>query len=1216
MRKILFLVLGIIFFNFNSAFALNLKQEEGKFLVENSFYQVTITEKGGSIKSLILRETGNDLTMTGMGNDLEITEGQPGNRFVIYNLTIEKKSKKQIFLKASAKGITKGDKTESRVILAKRKRIREANSAKILITGGIDGNLRNYHLYNIGRSLKFLPSLQLEISECLSRMYPRYETHFLKGFPVSLTGLSAYKAIILIDIPSWVFTERDQNNLLSYVKEGGNLILVGDHARGYKGTRFAETIPLEFDYTKEVKGYSGRILKDKSAWLRPIIVDKNNPIIRGLPLNIPKIVVHKSKIKQGKLILNCGDYPLLAKRDYGKGKIISFPISLTDKVVPASYRPPDVKYDFWNDKLINWSFYGELWRNIILYSLNKMPSVDFSQVTPPEKIITYPASIKLSAEITNFSNISQEGSISFTLYKNKKEVRKEDTKYSLSPKEKKKMAFKVELGYPRGDYSYNIDIKNRKGNILSYLDGTFSALPRTYLKAELPIIPVFGRGSSMNLSITSFNLNKKNQYQIKTSLFDFRGKRIEELSPVEVIPPKELYSSSKEIKQNLPLGNLMKGNYQIEIELLENEKEIDIVKKDIFLVPSLEEEDLYPNIIYGIATTDKEQTLKDTRKKKEMGFNGIQIYNWSRYKRGSRDYNSARVGFYAFQEAQRLGMLFCPHSSYGQRSWNRWWRGCPNTIISKEVEKKDIEDIEDYLSLYESSPKHFATYVADEPGINYHKSQKCPVCQKAFKDKYGYEMPAGKKDKNYYTAYKFICDKNVESLKKAISFVKKYNPKLKLYGAFNRCGSLRGGLNINGIVSILDIVAVDHYEYGKDPYCLDLLWGASNFKNNIWLVPNTCIARGGVYFPRYIGTQVYNALCHNAKGLDWFLWKACERDLLGDPERVEYGKRVFKELKEIGPLFKHLTKKRARVAMLHPWTTLVFDTVRSSVFYQGLPVLHTLFRQAFGQVDILQEEQIRKNSFLPDYNVLFLPASTTCIPEDVMKGIKEWVKEGGLLIVFPGTALYNEYQEKSTTLSDIFSVSYGKEVSLPVRGVGVLPVSGYVLNSANAKVLCRYTNNEAAVIENSYGKGRVICFGFVPKSGKILEEVTKGIDTGVIKSSNKNVDIGFFDDQSTYYIVAVNQGRQEEKANILLKVPNKRYYIYDFLTGKEVDYSYKDNNLIISVELEPLWGRVLAVLEEKPAKVSLALDSGGYTRGKLLTYKIRLFVLALSCGYK
>ncbi|MCK4649566.1 hypothetical protein KAT51_08585, partial [bacterium] len=590
---------------------------------------------------------------------------------------------------------------------------------KILLAGtpSVGGNLNEYRLYNIERSLKSLPFLQIELSECLRIGHLPYESHFLKDFPVSLSGLSEHKAIILIDIPCWVFTKKDQDNLLAYVKQGGNLIFAGDHARGYKGTKLAELFPLDFDYTKEVKGYTGRIMKDKSSWLKPAIFDKNNPIIRGLPTDIPSIVVHKSKVKEGNLILTAGDYPLLAEKDYGKGKVISFPISLTDMVVPASGRPDRyVKYNFRDDKLMNWSFYDELWRNIILYSLNKMPSVDFSRITPPDELITYPASIKLPVEVTNFSNTPQKGSLFFTLYKNKKEIRKEDIKYSLSPGEKKETVFKIESGYPRGKYSYRIDIKNEKGNVLSWLDDSFSTIPKTFLQVELPIIPVFGKNSSVDLTIAPFNLNKENKYYIKTSLFDFKGRKVLQLSPVEVIFPEAFHQKSKEIKQNLPIGNLMKGDYQIAIELSENEKGIDMVKKSITLVPSLAEEDIYPNIIFTPGTADKGKTVENIKLAKDIGFNGIQQYSWAHYRKAARQTHLCRMSLYAMEQAQKLGMSFCPYSSYSQKSWNRWeplGNACFNTPEDIRFKGADLEDINDYLFVYGKSPRQIACYTAD-----------------------------------------------------------------------------------------------------------------------------------------------------------------------------------------------------------------------------------------------------------------------------------------------------------------------------------------------------------------------------------------------------------------------------------------------------------------------------------------------------------------------
>ena len=103
--SLLISILGITFFYLNTVSAINLKQEEGKVTVENKYYKATLSSQGGSINSLILKKTGDDLTEeTGIGNDIETTQNCR-NEGASYKLTIEKETKKEIFLKARAKGI-------------------------------------------------------------------------------------------------------------------------------------------------------------------------------------------------------------------------------------------------------------------------------------------------------------------------------------------------------------------------------------------------------------------------------------------------------------------------------------------------------------------------------------------------------------------------------------------------------------------------------------------------------------------------------------------------------------------------------------------------------------------------------------------------------------------------------------------------------------------------------------------------------------------------------------------------------------------------------------------------------------------------------------------------------------------------------------------------------------------------------------------------------
>lgn len=1365
--KIVISFICVILFGLSPAFALGLKEEGETILVENNYYRVTLSTEGGSIKSLILKPTGDDLTeTTGIGNDVEITKGYPGNMREIYRYKTIEKSKDKIIIQfqAEAEGgityekryiftdksplievkvkiINKGghksfgyrvhnmakvgekaegdtyfcpgflpaeniqetkefifhsgqmqpnnyiknftsgwigvkDKEKKEAILYKvnPKAIdnfyfcfgKEASTiewwykfvflenggifrtsylilplsgidsvsqalvkgdslagkidlehkviassledkikdfSKILIVGGKQ-DLSDYRLYNVERAIKKLP-FKMDFAKCRKRWKGSraYETHYLTNFPFLLKSFMNYGAVILIDIPGWVLPKETQKNLVSYVKEGGSLIFVGDHARGYRDSPLSSIIPLSFDYSREVKGIGGRLMRDKSSWLKGSIKDKTSPITRGISLDIPAIVVHKSKIKKdASLILTADKYPLLAVKEEGKGRVISFPISVSDKVIPGQFLP-DVntgRYDFWDNKLIKWDRYDKLWRNIIFYCMKEMPAVDFSKVTPPERIITCPASVKIDYEITNFSEINQKGILCFTLHKNGKEI-KEKRNYGLIPGGSKEEAFQIKIGYPRGEYAYQIEIKDNKKNTFSRIDGSFITLPKTYLEVGLPILKVFGKNSSVDLRIKLFNPNKEKTYQIKTSLIDFRENVVGELPPLKI--------AAEEIKQNLPIGNLMKGKYQIRVELLEGKTKLDLVKKEIHLASYIDREDFYPISIFHVYDVeDKEGSLENIKKAKEIGFNTAQLGEWTAYKRiafrGGAEYPdtwTSRVIFYATEEAQKLGMAFCPSAQPpAWTPYHSWRRECHNPVITKEMEDNAIKDMSDYLSIYGKSPRLLATHIADEPSVDIHKWQKCLRCKKAFKEKYGYDMPVDRKDRNYYTAYKFICDRHADNLKEGLSFVRKYDPDFKSYITFMAFRAAVN-LNINEMASTLDIPAMFNYGYGQDPYYSDFLWGASNFKNNIWLCADISF---GSCPPPYMGTQLYNNLAHNGKGITYCTWNRGQWSLCESEKRVKYAKRAFKEIKEAGPLFIHLTKKRAKAAMLHPFTTYaILPEYKHNYFVS----LHRLCRQAFGHIDVLHEEQIKKGKYLSDYRILILPENTFYLPEDVMKEISVWVKQGGTLIVLPKVALYNEYQEKSNTLSMIFGASWGKEeVSSAVSGLTLLPVNGYALIPDGAKVLYRYQNGDPAVTSNKYGKGEVILIGLLLKNKKVLESVTKGIKCWFIKSSDEDIDATIFPDGNNFYMVAVNQVRKDRETKIMIKVPKRNYHIYDLVSGEEISYSYEGNNLIIPLKVESLWGRILAILSERPSKVTIKLNQRSYGKGEKLTYRIRL----------
>ncbi len=1056
-----------------------------------------------------------------------------------------------------------------------------------------------YELYRIEESLAKAPfKYKIDFCRCINTMKKDY---FVKNFPISVRGFQKYDILIFVDIPAWAFYPKDEENLKKYVEKGGNIIFIGDQGRGYKGTILSNIIPVEIDYSKTLHlsfGAKREIILDKSRAGKINIVTPEHPVFMGLGKEyLPKIVVHKTKAKKGANILAAMDnYPLLIIKNQGKGHVISFPITFTeDNWNPRAHSSPDARARNWDDKLVCWDYYDEFWQQMILWLAEKNLPVNFVKLQAPASLenIKIPSQSIISYNIKNNSRHLCKGGIYFSLFKNGQPIKKERKDYSLSPEEKANFSHNLTLSGGQGRYDYKIEIKDRKNNFISYRDGSFKAFPQTYLKLAIEgeRTNVFGRNTDINLSIELSGKVATNNLQIKTDLVDFQNEVVSSL-------PVESMGEIKKITQTLALDNLSKGDYKVKVDLLDNAEIIDRIEKPIYIVSPIQD-NFFPIIMMdGLASTP----IKMKEKIKEMV--ALNINGWPAYGSGF-----SNIWRQTMDIAQREGMVLVPRNSHLSCLTGLNRRGCKVSCYDA-MDERIRENLAKYHQYFGKSPRLFAFYVGDEIGV----IGVTPTEKKIFKEKYGYEIPMDPKDKNFYYAKKFLTESMVKGLKKQNKAMEEFGWKVKQWviesPCHNLCHTVRnhGYVDIEGMASNLDFIAVDCYILNTREACtyLDVLWGASKSRDNIWLTGSA--ARTSPFYPEYMGHQTYQALGHGVKGLSFFLWAGLTREsFTAFPERLLCAKKAFGEAKRIGPLFMKLNKQRAKIALLHAGTSVSLSGKRG---YWEIVHSHIPLCSAFGHTDILQESQIEKGEVLKDYNVLFLD-DASYLPDKVSEEIMSWLRKGNTLIATARTGLYNQEQQKSNLPSTLFSAQYGKEVALPVKGIFSLPIRGYELLSDKAKVLYTYNNGKPAVTQINYGRGKAILLGFGLKNApkEFLLTLTKGIDTLVCRSDNPDACAHSFTDKRgiAHYVVAVNHKNppQECQINVSVNLPQKQYYIYDILTGERLSYSYKDNLLQIPVQLEPLWGKAIAILTQEPERLSLEIKSS-FPRGENLIYQVTL----------
>lgn len=117
---------------------------------------------------------------------------------------------------------------------------------------------------------------------------------------------------------------------------------------------------------------------------------------------------------------------------------------------------------------------------------------------------------------------------------------------------------------------------------------------------------------------------------------------------------------------------------------------------------------------------------------------------------------------------------------------------------------------------------------------------------------------------------------------------------------------------------------------------------------------------------------------------------------------------------------------------------------------------------------------------------LLIVSDVSYLPDGVQEKLREYVKNGGTLLVSPRSGHYDEYGKIQDSLLSMAGVipssTQDRNVRLP-QGFLSLPqdiecVKLTAVNPQNAKTVLTYENGSSAALKTSYGKGHIIVLGF------------------------------------------------------------------------------------------------------------------------------------------
>lgn len=322
----------------------------------------------------------------------------------------------------------------------------------------------------------------------------------------------------------------------------------------------------------------------------------------------------------------------------------------------------------------------------------------------------------------------------------------------------------------------------------------------------------------------------------------------------------------------------------------------------------------------------------------------------------------------------------------------------------------------------------------------------------------------------------------------------------------------------------------------------------------------------------------------------------------------EYG-RGMRIIQKEGAAIADAPKVKANACFLFPRTQYLLTQEE----YYNVGLSYELFLRAFGELDILHEDQIIDDT-LNGYQALVL-CDVTLLPEKVAEHIVRFVKNGGTVIA-DCVPQMNENKKTSTTMSRMFGVANASTkrvkregqwvpfVNLPAK-YSFPPVNGvtdtnYQFDTWNTMQIvsprtCKVTgatikgSSKADIplmLTNRVGKGNAILFGFCMQDTyfqacKTEDQTTLNAlynqvhnvfaESGIVShvySSNPELEAGLRSSCETAYLFIINHEAQNGNSQVALRqLPGKVVKVIDVESGCPVVYTLTTNGIDLNVNV-------------------------------------------------
>lgn len=368
------------------------------------------------------------------------------------------------------------------------------------------------------------------------------------------------------------------------------------------------------------------------------------------------------------------------------------------------------------------------------------------------------------------------------------------------------------------------------------------------------------------------------------------------------------------------------------------------------------------------------------------------------------------------------------------------------TKIREEAEPK-LASVKELPGLYNMFPFQDEPFHGGPKSFGYSDSDKS-----AFKQKHGYELPVDldsirNTPRQWLDVINFQSDNFPEGWRQVYKIIKEIAPSPKVIMTHDSHNTFGAGFSSHCELAIDDVFHwggdyADMFVFDIYPYMMfDFRFGEcsrlpkprmSQMHYSFAQMRNLTRANGkelGFWVGTYNPAWFKDYLCPELAAMHWSeremsataIAQGANYLLTGykipvDPGHWESFGEGLQLIQKAGGRLLKAPKLKARACMLFPRTHMI--QMQEEYFNVGLSF--ELFQRAFGELDILHEEQVIDDS-LDGYDVLVL-FDAKLLPKEVAERIASFVQKGGCVIAdcVPGM---DALKEPMSTLEDLFGVA-------------------------------------------------------------------------------------------------------------------------------------------------------------------------------------------------